>query len=68
MAVLIGTSFLQLDKDQKGINNRFVVIFFAAMLNCLSGSSVIPVVTNERAVFYREDAAKSIRPFVYLRN
>eukprot|EP00026_Physarum_polycephalum_P000882 Phypoly_transcript_00883.p1 GENE.Phypoly_transcript_00883~~Phypoly_transcript_00883.p1 ORF type:complete len:1263 (+),score=177.54 Phypoly_transcript_00883:79-3867(+) len=66
MAVLIGTSFLQLDDDQSGLSNRFVVIFFAAMLNCLSGASVIPVVVNERAVFYREDASKSNRPFVYL--
>jgi len=65
MAVLIGTSFLQLGKDQSGLSNRFVVVFFAVMLNSLNGGSVLPVVTNERAVFYREDASKAIRPFVY---
>lgn len=46
--------------------NRFAVIFFTLVNAATAGGAVIPSVVQERAVFYREQAAGSYRAITYL--
>lgn len=64
-SVMLSTSFLFLDTDQKGAAGRPAVLFFVLVTAATTGGAVIPSVVQERAIFYREQASGAYRSVTY---
>jgi ABC-type multidrug transport system ATPase subunit len=65
LGVIMGTLFLQMDNTQAGATQRSAVIFFSMLICDLLAMPAIPKILNERAVFYREHAARTYNSLVY---
>ncbi|KAK5577507.1 hypothetical protein RB653_002449 [Dictyostelium firmibasis] len=65
LALVIGTLFLRLDKEQDDVYNRVSLLFFSLMFGGMAGMSIIPTVSTERGVFYREQASGMYRVWIY---
>ncbi|KAF2073524.1 hypothetical protein CYY_005173 [Polysphondylium violaceum] len=66
LGVLLGTLFVQMDNDQENIYNRVSILFFSLMFGGMSGMSSIPIVNEERGVFYREQSSGMYRIWIYI--
>ncbi|EGG18231.1 ABC transporter G family protein [Cavenderia fasciculata] len=66
LGVVFGTMFLRLPLDQDGIYNRTSLLFFSIMFGGMAGFGVIPIITMERGVFYRENSSGMYRVWIYL--
>ncbi|KAM9981256.1 hypothetical protein ACTFIY_003555 [Dictyostelium cf. discoideum] len=65
LGLVIGTLFLRLDKEQNDVFNRISFLFFSLMFGGMAGLSIIPTVSTERGVFYREQASGMYRVWIY---
>ncbi|EGG18232.1 ABC transporter G family protein [Cavenderia fasciculata] len=66
VGIVFGTLFLQMELNQTGIYNRSSLLYFSLMLGGMIGLGIIPIVTTERGVFYRENASGMYRVWIYL--
>jgi len=66
LGVVLGTLFVQMDNDQENIYNRVSILFFSLMFGGMSGMSSIPIVNEERGVFYREQSSGMYRIWIYI--
>ncbi|KAN0035235.1 hypothetical protein ACTA71_004496 [Dictyostelium dimigraforme] len=65
LGLVIGTLFLRLGKEQNDVYNRVSLLFFSLMFGGMAGISIIPTVSTERGVFYREQASGMYRVWIY---
>jgi ABC-type multidrug transport system ATPase subunit len=65
LGIIMGTLFLQMDNTQAGATQRSAVIFFSMLICDLLAMPAIPKILAERAVFYREHAARTYNSLVY---
>eukprot|EP01133_Synstelium_polycarpum_P007883 gene7883-9254_t len=66
LALILGTLFLRFGHDQADVFSRKSLIFFSIVLGGLSSMSIVPAMSIERGLFYREQAAKSYRVSLYM--
>ncbi|GAM18188.1 hypothetical protein SAMD00019534_013630 [Acytostelium subglobosum LB1] len=66
LGLIFGTLFLQMELNQAGIYNRVSLLFFSLVFAGMSGMSSIPIVNQERGVFYREQSAGMYRIWIWL--
>eukprot|EP01133_Synstelium_polycarpum_P008978 gene8978-10529_t len=66
LGIIIGTLFLQMDKNQAGIYNRTSILFFSLVFGGMAGMGSIPIVNAERSVFYREQSSGMYRVWIWL--
>ncbi|EFA83423.1 ABC transporter G family protein [Heterostelium album PN500] len=66
LAVVLGTTFLRIGHQQVDIFNRKSILFFCAVYGGMAAMSMIPVIKVERGFFYREQAAKVYRVWIYV--
>lgn len=60
IGVLLGLIYLQIDMDQRGIQDRVGILFFITLFNCFSNfQPVLEVFPAEKSVVQRERASKS---------
>eukprot|EP01097_Dermamoeba_algensis_P005405 TRINITY_DN3435_c0_g1_i1.p1 TRINITY_DN3435_c0_g1~~TRINITY_DN3435_c0_g1_i1.p1 ORF type:complete len:883 (+),score=240.04 TRINITY_DN3435_c0_g1_i1:368-2650(+) len=65
---LLGTLYFQMDADQSGGRLRIACLMFIVIYANMSALGIIPVVFDERNLFYRERAAGTYSSFVYMIN
>eukprot|EP01132_Coremiostelium_polycephalum_P011815 gene11815-14452_t len=65
-AVVIGTMFLRIDNDQMGARNKLAMIFLSFLFAGMASIGKIPLVVEDRAVYYREFSAGTYPSILYL--
>eukprot|EP01132_Coremiostelium_polycephalum_P005159 gene5159-6421_t len=66
LAFVTGTLYLNMAKDQEGVTNRISFIFFTSTFASISCLSNIPVLFEERTLFYREIDSGTYRHAAYV--
>ncbi|KAK5579863.1 hypothetical protein RB653_009551 [Dictyostelium firmibasis] len=65
-ALVIGTLFLRLDNDQTGSRNKIAMIFLAFLFGGMASIGKVPIVVEDRSVYYRESSAGTYPPHLYI--
>ena len=64
-ALIIGFFFFQVGNNQESLRNRLAIVFFSLARVGFNSLSAIPILYIERAVFYRQLAARYYSPVPY---
>ncbi|GAM29228.1 hypothetical protein SAMD00019534_124040 [Acytostelium subglobosum LB1] len=65
-ALVVGTMFLRLDNDQPGARNKLAMIFLSFLFGGMASISKIPLVVEDRAVYYRDNSSGSYPSVLYI--
>ncbi|KAF2069739.1 hypothetical protein CYY_008941 [Polysphondylium violaceum] len=66
LSLIVGTLYLNMDKDQDGAINRISFIFFSSTFASISCLSNIPAVFEDRYLYYREIDSSTYRHLSYV--
>jgi len=65
MAVLLGSIFFQLGETQGAANSRIGLLFYVVMFNGTAAMQTIPLILQQRLVFYTQQSAGYFRAAAY---
>eukprot|EP01133_Synstelium_polycarpum_P008985 gene8985-10539_t len=65
-ALVVGTMFLRLDSDQPGARNKISMIFLGFLFGGMASIAKIPLVIEDRAIYYREFSAGTYPSILYI--
>ncbi|KYR01479.1 ABC transporter G family protein [Tieghemostelium lacteum] len=65
-SLVCGTMFLQLDNDQAGARNKISMTFLSFLFGGMASIGKIPLVVEDRAIYYRERSQGTYPPILYL--
>ncbi|EGG22126.1 ABC transporter G family protein [Cavenderia fasciculata] len=65
-ALIVGTMFLRLDSDQSGARNKLSMIFLSFLFAGMASIAKIPLVVQDRAIYYRDSASGCYPSYLYM--
>ncbi|EFA85150.1 ABC transporter G family protein [Heterostelium album PN500] len=65
-SIVVGTMFLRLDNDQSGARNKLAMIYLSFLFGGMASISKIPLVIEDRSVYYREFSSGAYPSFLYI--